>query len=401
MLYCFNPGHEGAVLSGNIHYTLPAHPLKMAEDLAFLPAWYADPTDFIFVSENFQKDFLDPALQNLIAAPLKESEMPDKKNFLSGTEFMPWGVSPDILHRFRKLDETYNLNLTFTSWDENFKPLCSRITARDCLKEIVAAIPEIDAGLVPSVIETEEAIEKFLKENEGMTVVKAPLSSSGRGIQWIGRDTYDRSRRQIIHGMLKRQGYVCVEKALFKVCDFAMLFFSSGKGEIRFSGYSVFQTDGKGNYLGNKIASQPALLDTILSQGADIRLLETIKETLSLILRKKYKKYRGALGVDMMLYRDKESRIRLQPCVEINMRFSMGWPAMKISNLLFAGSSGHFYISYGQTKGRIYKENISLREKYPLILENGTILSGYLPLCPLDENSSYNAYITIEHDKRK
>lgn len=398
MLHYFNPDHERAVLADNEHYTLATHSEKMKEDLSFLPAWYASSGDFVFVSPDFDIGFREKLPCKPQGEAVREQDLEKRKNELSGSGFIPWGTSPDVLKRFENLNDKYGLHLSIGKWDRRFIEACGRKTASACLSDLSEQIPEIQKDILPIIAESEKEIENYLQGQKSTIIIKSPYSSSGRGLQWISPEGYDRSRRQIVHGYLKKQGYVCMEKALDKICDFSMLFFSSGKNRVHFKGYSVFTTDTKGNYSGNRISTQASLFESLISQGVNPGILLTIKDKMEKILAGKYKNYKGALGVDMMLYKDTCGKIRIHPCLEINMRFSMGWPAMKIANLLGEKSSGRFYILYKKEKGEICKENILRKEKYPLILENSKIISGYMPLCPIGENTHFNAYIIIDHE---
>ena len=48
-LFIFNPDCEMSIAAGGKYYTPPANVLKMAEDLAFLPAWLGTKEDRVVV----------------------------------------------------------------------------------------------------------------------------------------------------------------------------------------------------------------------------------------------------------------------------------------------------------------------------------------------------------------
>ena len=48
-IHFFNPGHETAILQGSENYTPPANVQRMIKELSYLPVWYADPADFVFL----------------------------------------------------------------------------------------------------------------------------------------------------------------------------------------------------------------------------------------------------------------------------------------------------------------------------------------------------------------
>ena len=57
-LYLFNPENDMALASGSPYYMPPASAKKMANDLAVLPAWYADAGSEILVGDSRQVDWL-------------------------------------------------------------------------------------------------------------------------------------------------------------------------------------------------------------------------------------------------------------------------------------------------------------------------------------------------------
>ena len=98
----------------------------------------------------------------------------------------------------------------------------------------------------------------------------------------------------------------------------------------------MFTTDGRGYYSGNIVATQPELEQML---GTDIHPLATKLEQALTSLICPY--YRGWLGIDMLLYRDHETRTTLTaPCIEMNLRCTMGVAAMKIASRLPAERRG-------------------------------------------------------------
>ena len=55
-LFLFNPENEMAIANGNPYYTPPATILKMAEDLAYLPAYYAGEEDAVWVKNGLKEN---------------------------------------------------------------------------------------------------------------------------------------------------------------------------------------------------------------------------------------------------------------------------------------------------------------------------------------------------------
>ena len=51
-LHYFNPGHEAAILSASPYYMPPANVALMQKELAYLPAWGANPDDYILLPDS-------------------------------------------------------------------------------------------------------------------------------------------------------------------------------------------------------------------------------------------------------------------------------------------------------------------------------------------------------------
>lgn len=392
MLHYFNPGHEGAVHNGSSYYIAPANVVLMQKELDFLPAWYADNEDVVLVSDDFDTDFY-----RLLKRKFPELPKPVKKEYLpqyDSESVVFWGVSPNVVHQFFELNKSLNLNLDIPKWENDFFELTSRETANKCLLFLIEKVPETFMS-VPHLFQTLKDAEIFIFGSQSILIAKAPFSSSGRGLLWIRPSDYNRATQQILRGIFNKQGSVSIEQALDKQLDFAMEFISSGDGKIKFIGYSLFKTNKKGSYLGNTLTSQQNIEKT-LDSYIPVRTLESVKENLLTFLSGKFRKYKGCIGVDMLVYSD-GNQYKLYPCVEINMRSNMGLVALKMSeNYLVENAEGRFIVDYSKYEGEIYKQHLHLFNENPPIFENGKLLSGYFPLCPVLPQSHYWAYVIVE-----
>ena len=123
-----------------------------------------------------------------------------------------------------------------------------------------------------------------------------------------------------LQGFLSSQGGFVVDKFYAdKVLDFAMEFFVHEDHTVEFLGWSVFHAGENGAYGYNYVESQEELLRRIdTDENLLLRLIEYHKEHLAKTA------YHGPVGIDMMLYWDENGRIALNPCVEVNLRMTMG-----------------------------------------------------------------------------
>jgi hypothetical protein len=162
----------------------------------------------------------------------------------------------------------------------------------------------------------------------GRVVVKAPWSSSGRGIRFIeaAPDAYQLGWLQNI---FQRQGSVVVEPQYNKVKDFAIEFFRLDDGRIVCRGLSLFHTS-NGAYIGNILASEDEKRE-IISRYLSVGLLDAVQAEICRLLAPMLGSYHGPFGVDMMVVaRPEADGFLLHPCVEINLRRTMGHVALTI-----------------------------------------------------------------------
>ena len=110
-----------------------------------------------------------------------------------------------------------------------------------------------------------------------------------------------------------------------------MEFFSDGKGNIEYLGLSLFHA-ANGAYVGNILATEP-VKEEMINHYVPMKTLKCIQEKIKLLTGRLYKgKYKGPFGVDMMVVEGKEGRgFLLHPCVEINLRRTMGHVALSLS----------------------------------------------------------------------
>jgi hypothetical protein len=396
MIHYFNPEHEDAVLNGSPFYSPKTHIAKMKNDLAFLPAWYASPGDCVLVPEREKADFRN-TLDGLL--PLAESITPadftGNKEKWQNRKVNLWGISPAAIRLFEQYDRSNRLSLDIPVWKNEYRRLSSRFWAKGCLLSVMEVSPEIEKDIVPQHFSEIGALEDYLLLNKAKQIVKSPYSSSGRGLIWLPPEKLAQSERQIIGGILKKQSWISVEKALDKQLDFSMHFEAKDNETVAFIGYSVFQTNHKGAYQNSLLGNPNELLGKI-TRFVDIELLNKVKNALLSFLKNKYTPYyTGCIGVDMLIYRS-ENEYKLHPCVEINMRKSMGYLAIRLfENYIQHDSQGEFQLEYNPDEKAVIQKHRMLSERYPLVCKNRRIQSGYLSLCPVSEASGFFAYIVV------
>ncbi|MDD3039193.1 hypothetical protein [Bacteroides sp.] len=389
-LYIFNPEHDLAMASGETNYMAPASARQMAADLALLPVWYAEKGAKVLAPSAYNIEFLK-SMQELLGnfvEIMTEPEIANEKN----VEFSPWGWDPALRKRLLSLgaDEEQLFSKEYLSALRDYS---NRSHAVDLLARL--QLSENFCGK-SFYLRTEKEWKAFVEEREAC-LLKAPLSGSGKGLNWC-RGVFS----PFILGWCTRvaasQGGVVGEPVYNKVRDFAMEFHSNGKGKVVFAGYSIFHTSSNGMYAGNELLSDKKILKK-LSEYVPVRellrLQGHLEEELSTLLGGFYK---GYLGVDMMIcyFSDKSPVYRIHPCVEINLRMNMGVVAHFLTDRYLAPEvEGVFQIAYYPKAGLALEEHQRKMATSNLCLQNGRLCSGYLSLVPVTSRSLYRAWIEV------
>ncbi|MDR0766662.1 MAG: hypothetical protein LBF09_06995, partial [Odoribacteraceae bacterium] len=294
-LYYFNPDNELAIAHGGRGYTPPATIARMTRELAYLPAYLAGREDCILVEEMPETRFLHERREwlgmNCRPVTLEEA---------SGMHFdalRPWGWSPRAHGMLEGIPVDEGSR---EAWTPGKRELYARETALAVLERAreELALPD---EIFPRVEDSLEGV--IARARHHAVVVKAPWSSSGRGLLMMGPGDAGSKERAWLSGVLRRQGRVMVETRLDKIVDFA-LEFRMDAGGIRYAGLSRFFTGERGEYRGNRLGS-PGLLRQEVTRHVDESLLDTVQDAVARALSRVLGgRYRGPLGVDMMLYRD-------------------------------------------------------------------------------------------------
>lgn len=314
MIYLYNPTTDLALAAGGRTYT-PKHSVELFERKnMLLPCLYASSGDSILL-------LYDVLEEELIANPLYRQDLHYIKLSdlsLKNERIFPWGWN--LALRQLLLKNGYPEKLmpneeTLACW----RQLAHRSTAVR-LNELLS-----NSFVAKEFKSIENALEYVDKEKEVM--IKLPWSSSGRGILAIREGDLKSAKRRIVDG-INNQGSVIIEKLWHKILDFATEWESDGNN-ITFLGYSIFETDHAGRYIKNVIASQSELIN-ILKTRVTIDELNKLVEEMHchlkyLLIDKATHPYVGPFGVDGLITVDNN----IVPCIEINLRMTMGHVALK------------------------------------------------------------------------
>lgn len=387
-LYVFNPESDMALAHNNENYIAPASVRKMAHDLALLPVWYATPGSGVLAPSAYNDKYLKE-LQHMFSLPVHLVTEPELVENVEA-QILPWGWNPSIRKRLLKGGIPEGKLPTMERLAE-YRKLSSREMGYNLLNTFDWEEMEGCCGqsyYLPSL----DACKDFVERTEAC-VLKAPWSGSGKGLNWC-QGTFTKSIEGWCEHIIKEQDVVFGEALYNKVEDFAMEFYSTGRGEVLFTGYSLFTTNNSGAYSGNILLSSE-YIEKRIGKYVPLSILIRIRERLSRMLTEIYgSSYTGYLGVDMMVCLLSDNRYAIHPCVEINMRMNMGVVScLFCEHYLASDSTGRFMIEYYPTNKELLEKHQHDTEAYPLVVKEGRLVSGYLPLVPVTPQSNYRAFV--------
>lgn len=344
-LYIFNPEHDLCLANGDMNFIPPFSALRFAEDCACLTAW----------ADGSAEDVAGglPACCDAVS---------------SVRRIIPWGWDAVLKRRLQRqgIPDALLPSDESLSW---IRRLSHRTVAAEAEKFIVREIG--DSGLCPArpVLAISDPADIAPAVDEiGEVVLKAPWSGSGKGLRYTRCGELSDSDLGWCRRVIARQGCVMLERRERVIQDFAMLFSISEpdglRDGVRFEGYSLFWNEG-GAYRGNVLAGD-SWIRRRLSGMIPAEVLDRARAAAEAFLSERFAgRYRGYVGVDMFVYDDADCgavgpsappvpgipcgssrqlpsadvaegcrgrRYRLAPCVELNVRMTMGLLARRLAD---------------------------------------------------------------------
>lgn len=339
-IHVFNPEHDIALACDERHFTPPHVVSELRKDLSFLPVLWAEHDDLVLVEDAvFAEIACRPLLKFSRNSKFISFSALHSLNFSTqNLRIEPWGWDTAIKEQLLTLSPSL---ANYVPTDEQLtviRALSNRTFAAEHLLPKLVSLDERLIGESCYAESLDDAFDLFCFQD---SVIKKPWSSSGRGIRYVLHEekynapTFVYQQNQWIKNVIAQQGGLMVEPYYNKVRDFGVEFVAEPDGKIAYRGLSLFQTV-NGAYAGSLIASEEIKRGK-LGKYIDLELFDKVVNNIISVLEPLLKdRYIGPFGVDMMIVAGEGGKgFRLHPCVELNLRHTMG----HVANSLKSGNT--------------------------------------------------------------
>lgn len=336
-VFIFNPEHDLALAHGSHSYTAPPFARQFRHDMRMLPAWLAPAGAYVAVPDD-----CDVSIEARWLAVMGLNVTPVTFNQISALGdccIHPWGWDSALRYRLAQagVEERYLPSMDEVEW-------VRRLSHRRVTIEILKALGYENSQLPLELCDCDD-VAAFMVQHPGC-YLKMPWSGSGKGIYHVLDPVGDHHVPHWIEGALRRQGSLMCEVGLDRVRDFAVEC-ECRDGKTSITGYSVFTSDFHSQYGAGMVAPQEELHQLLVNQYPSLdQVITALLTALDEIVAPHYN---GPLGVDMMLYHDQSGNLAINPCVEINLRMTMGMVTAALGERY--GKRGNFIIGGPDASG--------------------------------------------------
>jgi len=323
-LHIFNPSHDLALAANTSNFTAPHAARQLAYDLGFQPALWCNDGDAVLVNnvdlarQASRRLFINVKRVGLTIGKRVTFVDWEHLPYIKVDSIEPWGWDAALKRRLEQAGADSSLLPTDVKIEE-LRQLSHRRTSAKVLGEFSG----FSVRECRSMNELYDTVGSY-----GSAVIKMPWSSSGRGLRYLESRNLNPHQDGWARNVIAKQGSVMVEPWYNKILDFAMEFSIGSNGDVTYLGLSLFYTE-NGQYRGNMLATE-STKEELLTRYVTAQQLRNVKQRLMDVLPQHLAGYSGVFGVDMMLVSHNGS-IAIHPCVEINLRRTIGHTALAIS----------------------------------------------------------------------
>ncbi len=394
-LFYFNPTCEMAIVNGRTSYMPPQNLRRFEEDLECISLWLAGTNDFILLrsklSDNYQEYLEDLHIKHPCFILSREDI---GEQLIS--ELHPWGWSPAVhkkLKEFLANMESGWLDHPMSSWKKSHSFLLSRLSGLKIIDEIFNnSFEGYDKILIPQkpvVLKSLEEIQDLNSLISPPSLLKTPWSASGRGLFKIRDEKEETETNQWLIAKLRQQKFLLAEPFLNKILDISFHFIIDKDG-YHFLGTTIFKTDNKGRFTGCYTHYPEIMqLDTSLIETAILQARQLLLNALENLKLKDV--YYGPVGIDGLFFIHSDGEIYLHPCIEVNLRYTMGLLNINLQKYLHPESKGKWSIV--SINNDEWKDLSDLNK---VVLTDGFIEKGTVALTPPPKKSGFMAILTIK-----
>lgn len=395
-LFYFNPTCEMAIANGTATYTPPKHLEKFRNDLSILPIYFGDAQDVVLIDSTVPSYFLDD-LKNLgWDLPLVVNRSEDiSTDLLPLQKFSPWGWSPAVVRKmqpFSSLLGESDKSRQVLRWDEGYKIMMSRLTGQK-LSQLVKSLLLPEGYIsIPEVALQVDSMSQLIQMEREMTtpiLLKTPWSASGRGLFKIRSRNENVVESNWIKSKFKQQGFLMAEPFLNKIQDLSF-HFKKEFGRVVFLGTTFFKSESDGRFMGCYIGIPEIDISDIFPLRGVVEQASNLLET-SLCSLEEIEDYNGYIGVDALLFYDDLGEVKLHPCIEVNLRYTMGLLNLSLRKRIHPDSKGFWNIIVVDEL-----EASAFLNSGKLVFEDGFLVSGKLALTSPPIGGGFMAVMTVD-----
>ncbi len=338
-LHIFNPSTEIALARNTPSFTPAKQIVEFEKHLCLLPALYAKHGSSILLTHALKQEQASSLPYYSIAGE-RGMQLLTIEGLRRWTgSIAPWGWNKALLHTLNRAECTKDLPGEHAV--EMVRNLAHRRTTIRVWQQLLhyadsermlTSCSSLWRSMMPRCFSTVAEAMQFIDTQEKQTVLKSPWSSSGRGVFFTSAAEAEQIHRRVTD-TIRAYGSVLIEPLWNRARDFASEWVYTD-GAVKFLGFSLFTTDDAGRYAGNLVAPQDCLRSEIgryvpadLTDAAISALAAVLPSVLAPLANSDGRVFH--FGIDMLA----DTEGRLNPCVEINLRQTMGHVALRLHEL--------------------------------------------------------------------
>lgn len=326
MIFIFNPETDYALAAGKANYTPPSGVERLRRRLTPQVTSVLREGDKLMAYSSDEKRIFqeNPEFREIqengiiIISPEEAASLDDK--------IIPWGWNQSLRKRLLRAGVSEN-RIPSEESISRLRELSHRRTTIEFNLFLNQKLG-ISSPLPLELNDVEIALRHALHNPQSF--IKAPWSSSGRGVAKV-TDLSSSALESRICGTIAHQGSIMWEQAADKKIDFATEWILRG-GNAQFLGLSVFDTTTTGEYKRNLLHSQSQLISMIKENapGWSQEYIDSQREALETYVSPFWD---GPAGIDMLI----DNKGEIWPCIEINLRHTMGHVALAKAGVIALG----------------------------------------------------------------